>query len=219
MQQDTAFRSAIEEKFTRLLKFKNLQPPQSKIVETVTPEKEKGGRWLRRRMAENEYLLGILAGEDQTIAGYNSNGGLYIKDEKKYDEIVGQFVEKNGVGPRRLRPGTIYYVPDLNGDGLITYGTPEKVKEQQLEKVPKINAAFSQGMTFRWYLAGELGREALVDEEGEFLPVRRGKLALYTQQFFDDNEGIQVLDKIQAGKLYWLRDYNGDGEITLQEPK
>ena len=222
MKSDMAFRTAMKERFLRLMKFKGLQIGEPVEVEKVLAgetDTEKGITWLKRRMGQGEYLLGVFAGEDGMVAGYNSNEKLYVKDQRKYDQLVAEFIEKNGVGPGRLRSGTVYFFPDLNSDGAITYGTPEQEEEDRLEKVKKIQGRFASGGTYREYLAGELGQKELVDGEGDLLPVRRGTLKTYTQQFFDDNEDVRRIDRVVAGRVYVFRDYNGDGKITFRDPQ
>ncbi len=220
MSIDEIFRKTMKDKFMRLMKFKGMNAPEAKKVEEILAgEEEKGTRWLQRRMNEGEYVLGILAGEDGSVAGYNAKGKLYVKDQEKYDQVVAEFIEKNGIGPGKLRSGKVYLLPDLNRDGVISYGTPEKAEQDRLEEVAKIKSSFAPGQMFRWYLAGELGKEALVDERGELLPVRLGKLKPYTQQFFDDNDAIHSIDRIMAGKTYSFRDYNGNGKIDFKDVK
>jgi beta-glucosidase-like glycosyl hydrolase len=220
MGKDVIFRGVMKDKFLRLMKFKEQYIDEPVKVENVLAgEEEKGKRWLQRRMGKNEYVLGVVAGEDGEIAGYNSKGKLYVKDQEKFDFILREFAEKNGgVTERKIVPGKVYLLPDLNNDGMISYGTFEKQEGEKLEKFRIMQRAFFSGQTFRWYLAGELGYQAIVDEEGELLPVTRGKLKKYTQQFLEDNENIPSVNKIIAGRTYKFRDYNKDGKITFRNP-
>src|SRR3989338_220092 len=222
MKTDLAFRTAMKERFLRLMKFKGLQIKEPVEVEKILAgdtdtdiSTKKEITWLKRRMGREEYLLGVFAGEDGNIAEYNAKGRLYVKDQVRYDQLVAEFIEKNGVGPGRLRSGTVYFFPDLDSDGVVTYGTPQQVEQGRLEKVEKMQGRFANGAIFRSYLAGELGMEKLVNSEGELLPVRRGELKRYTQQFFDDNEDVGSIDRIKAGKTYVFRDYNGNGKLDF----
>ncbi len=224
MRADPHFLRYVEEKFRRLMAFKNVEITGNRERESI--ETLAGGasidhqKWYKAQVRGGDTFLQILSLEDTTLVAPDARGNLFINDPARYRQLRDDFTAVNGVSPQRLKAGRSYLFPDLNGDGIVSHAQVNRSSAPVplYTHTAQLRVRMPRHANFYWYLAGELGNNRICSDDGTIKPIREGPLNGYYAGFKLDNPGVTSLTQLFARQRYTFRDYNGNGRIDFAKP-
>lgn len=127
--------------------------------------------------------------------------------------------------PRRLMAGKTYQFRNydaLHCDGtsvgeVDTQSSQQTTVQQDTTGDDLIRYRVQRGQLLYGFLAGE-GID-IKDSQGALSPLKTGTLSGYYQDFKDANPGFKGTSDFDYGRSFLFVDYNGDGQITYQDPR